>query len=256
MVRRVRSEPCTCAARRPSEWCDRNYPHIAGVLAVDGAGDAGRYVGSALRLSFAGRRCIVSAAHVIEQARREGRFAVGAVRGQAPFELHGAPDRLDETLDIAAYFLPHNYPDEGLAFWSDAQADVSETTLSTDYLFMHGFPGVRAYFSPNLGGLMMRSLPYGAMLREEELPAEMASFQFALDFDPSNMVDAEGNAAEWLDPHGLSGSPVWRIGASGQKVDAWKPELSLLVGIVTSWKPDERLLLATKVAPVLSLFDQ
>lgn len=231
-------------------------PYIAGVAAVDDAGATGQHVGSALRFLLEGRRCLVSAAHVFEQARREGRVAAGAVRGESPFELCGAPDRLDEALDVAAYFLPPEYPHEGLAFWPDTRVDASEATLSTDYLFVHGFPGVRSYFSPALGGLAMRSLPYGVMLREDDLPADLTSFQFAIDFDPANMLGPDGQPAEWLDPHGLSGSPVWRIGASGQKIDAWKPELSLLVGIVTAWKPDERLLLATKVGPLLSLLQR
>lgn len=228
-------------------------PHIAGVFAVDAAGEAGRHVGSALRASFDGRNCLVSAAHVIEQARRSGRLAVSAARGQAPFELPGVPDRLDETLDVAVYFLPPDYPDGGTAFWPDAQIDANESALSTDYLFVHGFPSVRSYFSPGLGGLVNESLPYGVMLCEDDLPSDMASFQFAIDFDPATLLGPDGQPAEWLDPAGLSGSPVWRIGASGQKVELWKPDLSLLVGVVTAWKPKEKLLLATKVGALLSL---
>lgn len=234
----------------PMAW--HTYPHIAGVVAVEDA-STGRHVGSALRLSFAGRRCVLTAAHVIEQARHEDRFAVTAVRGQAPFELRGAPDRLDERSDLAAYFLPSDYPDDGISFWPAERIDSSEEKLSTDVLFVHGFPGVRARFIALLGGLVKQSFPYGVMLREDDLPEDMEPFQFAMDFDPANMLGPDGKQAEWLDPRGLSGSPVWRIGASGQKVDAWKPELSLLVGVVTAWRPDEKLLLATKAADILSL---
>lgn len=234
----------------PMAW--HTYPHIAGIVAVEDEA-TGRHVGSALRLSLAGRRCIITAAHVIEQARREGRFAVSAVRGQPPFELHSAADRLDENLDVAATFLPPDYPDEGIAFWPAERVDTTEEKLSTDVLFVHGFPGVRARFTALLGGLVKQSFPYGVMLREDDLPDDMAPFQFAMDFDPANMIGPDGKQAEWLDPHGLSGSPVWRIGASGQKVDAWKPELSMLVGVVTAWRPDERLLLATKASHILSL---
>jgi hypothetical protein len=226
--------------------------HITGVLTVEDEGSTGRHVGSAMRLSLDGRRRLVTAARVIERARRGGRFAIGAGDGQVPFELRGAPDLFDEGLDIAAYFLPPDYPADDVSFWPDERVDTGEERLATDYLFVHGFPGVRAHFSPGLGGLIKSSLPYGVMLRDEDLPASMAPYQFALDFDPANMLSPDGRPAEWLDPRGLSGSPVWRIGASGQKVDAWKPELSLLVGVVTTWLPDEKLLLATKAGPLLA----
>ena len=48
-----------------------------------------------------------------------------------------------------------------------------------------------------------------------------------------------------VDPHGLSGSPVWRIGVSGRSSRDWSPNDSLLVGIVTQWHPDEKVLIAT-----------
>lgn len=227
------------------------YPHIAGFVAIDD--DAGRHVGSALRCAVAGRNTIITAAHVVREARNGGRFAVTAVRGRPPFELHGEPDRIDHELDVASYVLPSEYPVDGLAFWPEERIDPSEEKLSTDYLFVHGFPGVRSRFSPLLGGLAKQSLPYGVMLREDELPANMRPFQFAMDFDPANMLSPDGSPADWLEPHGLSGSPVWRIGASGQRVDTWKPERCLLVGIVTTWCPDEKLILATKVASVLDL---
>ncbi len=91
------------------------------------------------------------------------------------------------------------------------------------------------------------------MRREDDLPDNMKPFQFAMDFDPANMFLGDEKTADWIDPHGLSGSAVWRIGASGQKVNTWKPEMSLLVGIVTAWRPDEKLLLATNVRCLLDL---
>lgn len=228
------------------------YAHVAGIVAI-GEADTGRHVGSALRCSVVGRRTLVTAAHVVHEVRQGGRFAATAVRDQTPFELHGDPDRIDDALDLAAYFLPDAYPDEALSFWPEARIDPTEEKLSTDYLFVHGFPGVRARFIKLLGGLVKQSLPYGVMLREDELPASMKGFQFAMDFDPANMFLADGRTTDWIDPRGLSGSPVWRIGASGQKTDLWKPELSQLVGVVTTWCPDEKLILATKAQNLLAL---
>lgn len=238
------------SAIEPMAW--HTYPHIAGIIAVEEGGGTGRHVGSAVRCWVAGRHVLVTAAHVAIEAQRAKRWAVTAVRGQAPFEL-GKPDIVNETFDLAAYFLREDYPMDGLAYWPQERIDVAETHLSTDYLFVHGFPGERARFSPLLGGLVKQSLPYGVMRREDDLPDDMKTFAFAMDFDPANMFLRDGRAADWIDPHGLSGSAVWRIGASGQRVNTWKPEMSLLVGIVTAWQPDEKLLLATSARCLVDL---
>jgi hypothetical protein len=109
------------------------------------------------------------------------RFAVTATRGGPPYELHGEPDCVDLERDLAAYFLPDDYPEEGIGFWPGERMDVSEEKLSTDFLFVHGFPAVRSGFSVLAGGLMNRSFPYGVMRCEEGLPDSVASFQFAMD---------------------------------------------------------------------------
>lgn len=237
----------------PMAW--HTYPHIAGMVAMADA-QTGWHVGSALRLSLSGRRCIVTAAHVIGAACSHPPFGVTAVRGQIPYTLQGPPDRVDETLDVAAYFLPDDYPDEGLSFWPSERVDTTDENLSSDYLFVHGFPAERAQFSAPPNGLVKKSLPYGVMLRDDDLPHDLAPFEFAMDFDPTNMSSADPAGALVLDPHGLSGSPVWRIGASGLKVNAWKPELSMLVGFVTAWQEDKKLLRATLASSALKMLQR
>src|SRR5207244_6263106 len=50
------------------------------------------------------------------------------------------------------------------------------------------------------------------------------------------------------DPHGMSGCPVWRIGASGRLAKDWTPELCSLIGIVTEWRTDSEVLVATSAS--------
>ncbi|MEP7121660.1 MAG: hypothetical protein ABJE95_12145 [Byssovorax sp.] len=234
----------------PMAW--HTHPHIAGVVAMQDA-QTGWHVGSALRLSLAGRRCFVTAAHVMKAAREHAPFGVTAVRGQIPYTLQGPPDRVDDVMNIASYFLPDNYPDEGLSFWPSERIDTTGEKLSSDYLFVHGFPGALAQFSAPAGSLLKRSLPYGVMLRDDDLPNDMAPCEFAMDFDPANMVSADAAGVQSFAPYGLSGSPVWRIGASGLKANAWMPELSMLVGFVTAWQEDKKLLRAILAGPVLEM---
>lgn len=52
---------------------------------------------------------------------------------------------------------------------------------------------------------------------------------------------------------GLSGSPVWRIGAAGRSMKDWSPACAQLVGVVTHWNEQERILIATRVSSLLEL---
>lgn len=232
------------------------YPYIARVVGIDDE-HGGQHVGSALRVRAGKQRGIITAAHVIERARSSyPRFAVSATRGGPPYELRGEPHRIALPYDLAIYLLPDEYPEEeGIAFWSCDRADVSEERLSTDLLFVHGFPAIGSQLSRSGGDVVSRSLPYGAMRREDDLPEYIAPFQFAMNFDPMNLQGPELDTVGCIEPRGLSGCPIWRIGASGTPVDQWAPELSLAVGILTRWVPEDRMLVATKWMHVRELLE-
>ncbi len=93
------------------------------------------------------------------------------------------------------------------------------------------------------------------MLREDDLPPDLSAHEFVMDFDPENFQALDGTSGEWLDPHGLSGSAVWRIGAAGVSINDWSPAMSELVGVVTRWDPSRKCLLATKWTSVSPLLD-
>lgn len=52
---------------------------------------------------------------------------------------------------------------------------------------------------------------------------------------------------------GLSGSPVFRIGAAGKKIRDWEPSWSRLVGLVTHWNEKEHILIATKASKLFEV---
>jgi hypothetical protein len=211
----------------------------------------GRHIGSGLRCSLQGRRSILTAQHVLtEGSRVAAGFAVSAGYARAPFAVHGLIN-VDSVRDLAVYFLPEDYPaDSGIGFWPSARLDRDRSKISTDYLFVHGYPGEvgHSYSSQLLQGVVNRSLPYGAMQRIDNLPGDLAPWQFAIEYDPIGMLDIAGTASAAVDPHGLSGSPVWRIGVSGHSAKDWRPEDSLLVGVVTQWRPHQKILVATSVS--------
>jgi hypothetical protein len=220
------------------------FPYVCSVLGVVDR-STGRHYGSALRCVLKGRRAILTALHVIEEAQGEpGGLAIATGYGCKPYVVHGEVN-IDRSADIAVYFLPDDFPFGGLDFWPAERIDRELDKISTDYLFLHGFPGSQSYSSQFLTGVLNKSLPYGAMRRIENLPADLQPYQFAIEYDPVGMSDETGAAKDLVDPHGLSGSPVWRIGASGRKVRDWTADDCLFVGVVTQWRPTEKVLVAT-----------
>jgi hypothetical protein len=230
--------------RAVSAMSEHTFSSICSVFGVTDPA-MGRHCGSAIRCYLNGRRAILTALHVLDEAMKAPQgLAVSTGYGKPPYLVHG-PVHIDRLADLAVYFLPEDYPCADAAFWPSARIDRSLEHLATDYLFLHGFPGQTSYASRLLNGVVSKSLPYGAMQRLDHLPADLQPFQLAIEYDPEGMVGETGAAHDLVDPHGLSGSPVWRLGLSGRSNRDWNPKDSLLVGILTQWRPDEKVLIAT-----------
>jgi hypothetical protein len=233
---------------------EHTFPYLTSIIGVRDKA-AGVHIGSGFRCLLSGRRVIVTAAHVIEEARSYPHFAVSAGDGFAPFLVHGHL-RIDPRTDLALLFVPEEFPADrpDVAFWPEERIDPSGGRLATDYLFVHGFPGVRSFASPMIAGIANKSLPYGAMQRIDDLPVGLEPWQFALNFDPRNIEAGPGGTPDFLpDPHGLSGSPVFRIGLSGGSAKDWSPELTRFVGVVTQWMQDAELILAVGASELVAL---
>ena len=233
-------------------------PYLASVIGVVDL-KVGQHLGSAFRCILGGRRALVTALHVLEGAARYQGLAFSAGYGVPPYRSNDRPHYQDQEADLAIYLLPDDYPGGGVAFWPEEKVERNEDRLGTDYLFVHGFPGARSYSSRLLEGVVSKSLPYGVMQRLEEEPGELRlqPFQFAVHFDPRNIRVAPGEPKELLpDPHGLSGSPVWRIGASGRSARDWSPDWSRFVGLITQWRTDTEILVATKAMRIIQLINQ
>ena len=99
----------------------------------------GRHCGSALRCKLRGQRAIITALHVIEEAKKEPLgVAISTSYGKPPYIVHG-PVNFDQRADLAVYFLPSDYPCPDAVFWPSTRIDHTLDRLATDYLFIHGF---------------------------------------------------------------------------------------------------------------------
>jgi hypothetical protein len=236
-------------------------PFLCQVLGTNDR-NSGVLVGSGVRCMIRGRRSIVSAAHVFSRGRENyAELAVSTGHGQRPQLINNErTEVVDDGRDLVIYDLPTEYPIEGDDhYWPEDRIDRSLDRLRSDYLFVHGFPGVRSQIMPIPGDsrVMSRSFPYGVMQRLD-VQDELKPFQFAMDFESENAHAESGEPEAGLfeepyGPRGLSGSAVWRIGASGRRAAEWTSSWCELVGIVTAWQPERHLLIATKATELLAL---
>jgi hypothetical protein len=225
------------------------FPFVTSVVGVKDV-SWGEHVGSGVRAVVNGRRAVITARHVIEQAAKYPmQFALSAGYGRAPYVVSGTIG-LDAVGDLAVYYVPDDFPSDvpDVSFWPEDRIQQSTDRLATDFLFTHGFPASRARFLHLAKGLASRSLPYGAMQRIEPEVRNLQPHEFAVEFDATGMRASDTGSQNFVDPHGLSGSPVWRIGISGRSRSEWSPSLSLVVGFVTHWRPDDKVLVATSAA--------
>lgn len=223
------------------QMAQATFKYICSVASVESS-EIGRFVGTGFRIVHKDRRWLVTAAHVVDQANTNGSLAVTHTRGEPPVVLTTSP-LFDRIHDVAVYPLPDEF--DGLDAWPLAHLDSEKAHLREDFLFAHGFPGQSARFTPLLNALMAKSLPLGAMMREDDLPTDLALSQFALDYEPTNLQSVGDAPDPWQRPHGLSGSPVWRIGLLESGADDWDPSQAQLGGILTQWRPKEHLLVGS-----------
>src|SRR5207244_1011934 len=100
--------------------------------------DSGEHVGSGLRAIVNGRRAVITARHVVEEAVTYPlQFALSAGYALPPYRVSGTV-QLDPVGDLAAYYLPEDFPFDapGIAFWPEDRIQRSAERLSTDYLFI------------------------------------------------------------------------------------------------------------------------
>jgi hypothetical protein len=250
--------------RATQEMAVFTFPFVAGIVRVEDP-TTGAFVGSAWRVERAGRRAVVTAAHVIDEASASGRLvAVTACRGAPPHPAPASDWLRAASDDLALWWAPSDYPGTSsedasapqVGYWPSDAIDVSASSTGSDQLFVHGFPQTRTSFSPCLGGLVARSFPYAAMQREEPLrEVSLGAHEFALHYEVEGLLSIAGGQGESQWPHGLSGSPVWRLDVGGRGVAEWKPARARMVGTAIRWVPNDQAMIVLHARRVVALLD-
>ena len=127
---------------------------------------------------------------------------------------------------------------------------LTHAPVPGEFLFLMGFAGSRAYFSPVLDVIVTNGTPYLAQefdprAEERSITCEQydPAFHFAMPWEPEQIevVDRERNVVPF-NANGFSGSPVWNTRyieyTAAQK--PWDPNVAQLTGIVWGWPQQDQ----------------
>ena len=122
-----------------------------------------------------------------------------------------------------------------------------------DIYFVHGWPGKQSHFTTFFErGVISKSLSYGGWLETAKLPGFDNTTHFPITYPPDELIDELGQPTTLPDPHGLSGSVLWKTNRKGNG-DGWTPEMARVAGLVQGFKHDWRCLVVTRIEYVKGL---
>jgi hypothetical protein len=237
-------EKVALVTRVTLELAKFTHPFLSRVVGGIAAPQGGRALGSGVRVSAGGNPFLLTAASVVDAARSEQSVAFGGRDDGSPWVLESLDAvRVLPGTDVAALPLA----DHGGPCWPLPGTAEDEWALSEDFLFLHGYPLDPSTPNVGPGDISTTSFPFGSMRREDDLPDGMEPSQIAIDFDLANLRSSNGRTLEWMDPRQLFGAPLWRAGLARADAETWEPGRAQLVGIITQWRPEERLLIASRL---------
>jgi hypothetical protein len=249
------------------------------VALVQPSGTLLRQIGSGTLLAVAEHKFIVTAAHVVRCALKDGRTlgVSGSINDKfvatsGKWIVSGGEDNSEDPFDVAIYefsseqsshFIPESFVRIG---------DVSfEEDLSNKYFLVTGFPGMWSTTSANdVEPIKSRLLQYGTYAFRGNtvgLTGFRPDHHILLEAKPEDTVDNIGNPISFrtrngfpaqipADLAGISGSSVWAIGDLQIPMAAWSSKHSRLVGIETSVYAIRGVIKATRWNAITTLLYQ
>ena len=208
------------------------------------------HLGSGTFISIDGSPVILTANHVIEQQEAPFRgFAYSNGNGKVAF-FDGAETFFNEEADVAIKKIDPSTFDRDTV--DEERIAESSHTNNGDLVFLHGYPGETSRQTRLLhsqGALVNESLP----LLTKIIPEFCCQQSLALDYAIEGVFDETEEMSSLPDPHGLSGTSLWRVPRNGNQ---WNPEEAKIIGLVKLWDQVSSCLYATRIEIVNSLIDQ
>lgn len=219
------------------------------------SGNKGQLIGSGFLLKVNEKTLLISAAHVLD-AKTElawhgpGIGMVVPIEGQlfttCEYDQNGQPDY---KLDIAFVVLrPGSVAAIACEVLTPADLDVNDLPAQRTLYGFTGFPASRN--RPGPGRKFRRSsLIYTAVPAPDDVYRQLRYHRgshLAVNFDQELMVTRDLQVTTAPDPHGISGGPVWRLGAfSDIEAGMAKP---MVVAVAIVWSPNIKTLVGVRIS--------
>jgi hypothetical protein len=110
-----------------------------------------------------------------------------------------------------------------------------------ELLMVVGFPAATSRFSALAAAVRSKARPY---IAQADTALGDDGIHFWMKHRPTELKDEKGNAADWIDPHGMSGSLVWNTGIvrSVREGVSWSPEFVTPAGVLDASDHEKRAL--------------
>jgi hypothetical protein len=209
-------------------------------------------LGTGIPLELAGRRFVVTAAHVMDDIQRmkHGVYVSPGMAGGQLVDLDGCQvnkshlpkeGREKDPFDICLIGLTDQAAASigtGVEFVTDEMVDYDEPRQEGAFYFFLGFPRANLKIDTRRNILRCEALNYGTFIYRGERGVWQSPPEgdyVDLDFDPSKTVDDRGRRVRTPRPKGISGCGIWRLCVAGANAANWSVHDIRLVAIEHRW---------------------
>jgi hypothetical protein len=225
------------------------FPRSASI-AREVSEDAGELWGTGSYLQDQGRTFLLTNRHVAEESKI--RTLSHVVRNDELMAALNDPYVAAEEVDIA--LMPIR-PEIWLKTDKVAlllEAFDAERPAWDELLMVVGFPYATSRFSALANAVRSKARPY---IAQPEPALGDDGIHFWMKHRPAELRDEKGNAADWIDPRGMSGSLVWNTGIVKSVRDGvqWSPDLIKPAGMLDASDHEKQALQVIRLDVVRSV---
>lgn len=234
--------------------------HVIGVI-LESEGVA-QCIGSGTGIKIDGRYFIVSAGHMLMDAKKNKWDMVLTGRGQPSPEVSsflGYGCRLDEFVDIAWIELdPESANSLSQEFVALNYLSISICYLENDLAMVNGYQRDLIRIQPfhERRKLTLKPLCFQTLTLHPNVWS--SEFNDAIDillkYPEEGCVDSSGKPINLPEPYGISGGGIWALDVNCEGI--WAPSKAKLIGIEHSWDPSEHYLRATQIQHWLQMLKE
>ncbi len=228
------------------------FPSLAGLYgSIDE--NIGELVGSGTFINFQGQPYLLTAGHVAFEKDRYIGLTHTRSNGFLPSLITNPYHILNKFLDICVVKIEaEELKGTNITPISTDRLALHSNNLDGDILFTHGYPGAKSKSVRLLDAVFSTTQPFGTFTGGSVYPWFDSQYHFALDYPQTGQLDENISEIQLEDPHGLSGSAVWKTNRDQSGVN-WSPLQAEIVGVIHHWDDHANSLIATRIEFVRDL---